>query len=187
MRYNYYARNYAQSGAQAVASIGNDAIVAVGQYGKGRLVGISYNDTLNLGWPEITGVYYRLWEYLFALQARCALWAAGLEPDTKVKLSLPQSVDFGIPLETGVSIDGNESLLKGSNLKVTWYDDEHQLVDEKTVRLNGAGLQKVICSKPLRSGQVLVDARLINKKGEAIDWASGGTIVKVPGQAMLKD
>lgn len=185
MQYTQYARNTAAPGAQAVASIGDDAIVAVGQYGKGRLAGISYSDELYFSRPEISGIYYRHWEYLFALQARCVLWAANREPNTKVKLSLPQTAGFGTPLEALISIQGDKNPLKGCDLKVTFYDDEHQLADEKTVRLEGAGLQKVICSKPLRSGQVLVDARIINRKGEAIDWASGGTIIKVPGEATL--
>ena len=186
MRYTYYGRAAAVPNAQAVASVNDDAVVAVGQYGKGRVVGICATDATSFARPELSGVCYRHWEYIFALRGRCALWAAGREPQTKMHLKVPAAIDFGTPLEAEVAVSGQQGLLDGSELKVTWYDDEHQAVSETTAKLAGEGTQKVVCPKVLRSGQTLVDARLFDGKGQAMDWASGGTIVKCPGAAVLK-
>lgn len=186
MHFTTYRKTATAPGARAVANAGDDVMVAVGQHGQGRVVGLAFNNALFSGYADQIGIHYRHWEYVFALQARCALWAARREPETKLKLTLPPTLELGTPLAAEVSVQGGNELLKGCELKVAWYDDEHQLVAEKIVRLDGPGTQSLTCPKPLRAGQTLVDARLIDRKKRAMDWASGGTVVKTAGELALK-
>jgi len=79
--YKYRAR-----GAVLVKS-GEYPIIAVGTYGKGRVVALAY---VNEGFvpqtvdPFGSRIYWDYWEYYYSLLARCVLWAAGRESDLSI-------------------------------------------------------------------------------------------------------
>ncbi len=75
------------AGAEVLAAGEGDApVVAVKQYGKGRVVGLAYH---NHGlFPELDmrrgQLVENFWEYLFSLLMRATIWAAGKEPNIQM-------------------------------------------------------------------------------------------------------
>ena len=91
---------------------GTYPIVAVKNYGKGRVVALAYTEegftpqSIN---PTDTKIYWDYWEYQYSLLARSILWAAGRETavqiksltasDTAVKLSLSSNTRQLVEIE----------------------------------------------------------------------------------------
>ena len=66
---------------------GDYPILAVKQYGKGRVVALAYAEQGFMPEPAdavATGIYWDYWEYQYALLARCVLWAAGREGEVSI-------------------------------------------------------------------------------------------------------
>ena len=95
---------------------GTYPIVAVKNYGKGRVVALAYTEegftpqSIN---PTDTKIYWDYWEYQYSLLARSILWAAGRETAVQIK-SLTAS-DAGVKLSSSNSRQLVEIEVSGKN------------------------------------------------------------------------
>ncbi|HEV2827461.1 MAG TPA: beta-galactosidase trimerization domain-containing protein [Pyrinomonadaceae bacterium] len=97
--YKYHA-----SGDVLIKS-GSNPIVAVKNYGKGRVVALAYVEegfTPQSVNPTETKIYWDYWEYQYSLLARSILWASGR--DTAVRIKSLTAGDAGVKL----SLSSNE-------------------------------------------------------------------------------
>lgn len=94
---------------------GDCPILAVGHYGKGRVVALAYVDQGFLPEPveEVPpALNWDYWEYQYALLARCIIWAAGRDPAVQVMgfTASPAGVDIALTapgqLPVDLEIDG---------------------------------------------------------------------------------
>jgi hypothetical protein len=128
--YQYKARG------DVLIKSGSNPIVAVKNYGKGRVVAMAYVEegftpqSIN---PTETRIYWDYWEYQYSLLARCLLWAAGRETPVHIK-SLSASAE-------GLSI----SLLSANQQSVKIEIDGK---NEFGQALGKADIDKVLTSGP---------------------------------------
>jgi hypothetical protein len=101
-----------RANGEVLIKSGTNPIVAVKNYGKGRVVALAYTEegfTPQSVNPTDTKIYWNYWEYQYSLLARSILWAAGREitvqiksltaSDAAVKLSLSSNIQQLVDIE----------------------------------------------------------------------------------------
>lgn len=149
----------------AESSEGNP-VVAVSNYGKGRVVAMAYPERgflPRMDDPWETGLNYPYWEYMWSLVARSVVWAADKEPDnfiTQIKRT-----------SNGISVDLNNNLAQAW-LNVQIYDDFGVVEEEINVSLDPKqnGIE-IPFKENLAGGKHIVNVSLKDKNG-VYDWYS---------------
>jgi hypothetical protein len=94
----HYRYRLARDAQALVTGEGDGPVVAVKQYGEGRVVGLGYH---NYGlFPELRArrgeLNENFWEYLFGLLMRSIIWAAGKEPAVQITALATSVAEFGV-------------------------------------------------------------------------------------------
>jgi Beta-galactosidase trimerisation domain/Beta-galactosidase len=142
---------------------GDHPVVAVKNYGKGRVVALAY---LEQGFtpqsvdPIETKIYWDYWEYQYSLLARALLWAAGRE--------------------TGVRVASLQSSDENPALKLTLASDTPRQVEIEVAGKNefGERLGSLKFRKDLAAGQNLIEASA-DALRPAAGWPGGRQIFNV--------
>src|SRR5258705_12205434 len=104
-----------RANGEVLIKSGAHPIVAVKNYGKGRVVALSYTEegfTPQSIDPVETRVYWNYWEYQYSLLARSILWASGREVDVRINEltatsdSIKLIVKSTTPHHIAIEIDG---------------------------------------------------------------------------------
>jgi len=101
---------------------GGYPILAVKQYGQGRVVALAYAEQGFMPEPveaAATRIYWDYWEYQYALLARCVLWAAHRESDVSIDALQPEVDRAKLTLTTPVARSVALSVTCGSAFD-TW-------------------------------------------------------------------
>lgn len=131
------------SGEVLIESTGGNPVLAVSNYGKGRVVAMAYTERgflPRVDDPWETGLNYPYWEYMWSMVARSVVWASGREPETTIKEVRRTDEGFSVDLANVLT---NLNL----NFQVT---DDFGIVEEET-------------SISLHEGQTTIDIKLVNK------------------------
>jgi hypothetical protein len=173
--------NYRANGEVLVKS-GDYPILAVKQYGKGRVVALAYVEQGFMPEPVdavATRIYWDYWEYQYALLARCILWAAGRDPSVEVT-SFTAAAD-GATIALVAQQAGPADL---------WITDRTRL-DRPTRQYvgqaelaSGANQLTRPVFKPA-PGKNVVSLIVRDAAGATLDWAAAS--FDVPKQATLSD
>ena len=168
-------------GALALVTGDNGApVVAVKEYGKGRVVGLAYHNYALF--PELDmrrgERHETFWEYLFSLLMRSVVWAARKEP--KVRLaSMDLSANRFDPASVGAGVATirlqNDAAARTGRIDVTVRDERGEIEQHvaRTVKL-GKGAREVRLSLPkgaAASGRHLVDV-IVSAGGKKQDWGT---------------
>ena len=145
-------------------------ILAVKQYGKGRVAAFAYGERGML--PRIGSIFsveaeYPYWEYLYSMLGRSIVWAAGRDSDSAIE-SITMDEKGNAAIE--VSGPANDGSLK---LEVVFRDGFGEVVDTSMIAVpkSGKGKLKAAYPKDGLKGTVLVDVRLLGGNG-VLDWGS---------------
>lgn len=141
-------------------------VMAINNYGKGRIVAFSYPERGFL--PRIdnpwgTGLHYPYWEYLWSMLSRSVIWAANKEPGAFIE-KVNRTPD-------GISIVLH-NYLKDASLLVQVTDDYGAVEEEASVlpEPNQSNTQVHFKNK-LNGGGHIVNVTMKGKKG-VYDWYS---------------
>ncbi len=158
---------------EVLVTSGEYPIIAVKNYGKGRVVGLAYFDE---GWvppsvdPIDAKIYWPYSEYYYSLLSRCIVWAAGRESSVSidsVKVTAGEKLDLMLSLEskdtvkidiiaTGVSEFGQElPAIAGSGEVVPGALSEFGIMMDLAAPLpGGKGIYDIII-KDAETGETL--------------------------------
>lgn len=141
-------------------------VVAVSNYGKGRIVAMAYPERgflPRVESPWEPGVNYPYWEYIWSLMARSVIWASQKEPDVSIQEVSKTANGIHVFLQ---------NQLKESFLVIQVTDDFGTIEEESTVVLKP---EQTIVDIPfkniLHGGGHIVNVTLKNGKG-VYDWYS---------------
>jgi len=154
------------SGEVLIKSSDGNPVLAVSNYGKGRVVALAYPERgflPRVDSPWIDGLNYPYWEYMWSLMARSVVWASDREPETLIEEASRTS--------GGISIELNKSVEDMSvELKVI---DDFGIIEEEITTVLSSGQTKadIKFSKKLVGGKHTVNIRLIGDEG-VYDWYS---------------
>ena len=145
-------------------------ILAVKQYGKGRVAAFSYGERGML--PRIGSIFsvdaeYPYWEYLYSMLGRSIIWAAGRDSNSAIESIAMDNKGRASIEVSGSTNDGTRKL------EVVFRDGFGEVVDTSMVDIpkSGKGKLKAVYPKDGLKGTVLVDVRLLDN-GEVLDWGS---------------
>ena len=178
----------------------NHPFVAVGSYGKGRVVALNY---MTGGWPyrkdafesgkafqragmcpndyghPTLGDYkYHYWEYFWMLLVRAAAWAAQKEPELAVVAVSPDAggQEFAKgPLEkVGLTLQSPEKMT--ANVEVTFLDEYSTVIggQEQAAEVPAGAASTVDFPVPENSpaGLVFADFVIRDAEGRSLNWAA---------------
>jgi len=141
-------------------------VMAISNYGKGRIVALAYPERGFL--PRIenpweTGVQYPYWEYMWSLLARSAVWAADKEPAVFIEKVSKTPNGISVVLRNN---------LKEASLFVQVMDDFGAVEEESSVLIGPKQTGAEIPFKnKLNGGGHIVNVTLKGEKG-VYDWYS---------------
>ncbi len=180
---------YRASGDVLVKS-GEHPVVAVKNYGKGRVVALGYVEegfTPQSVNPVETKIYWDYWEYQYSLLARSILWAAGREPGVRlnsltagdanssvVKLALASDQPRRVKVEVEGKSEFGQQL--GSQL-VT----KELVAGDNTIELPADALRP---TTGWPGGRQIFNVRIRDARTDAaLDW--GAAVFHTPKRAMM--
>ncbi len=154
------------SGEVLVESTKGNPVLAVSNYGKGRVVAMAYPERGYL--PRVddpweTGLNYPYWEYIWSLVTRSVVWAADKEPISYIN-SITKTTE-------GLSVRLNDVLINGAMHVVV--RDEYGVIEEETLTPLEQGHTQIniALNDNLHGGKHLVNIQLKGDKG-VYDWYS---------------
>jgi len=167
-------------GAQAlITGDGGSPVVAVKQYGKGRVVSLAYHNYALF--PELSArrgeLNENFWEYLYSLLLRSIVWAAAKEPPVMLRAVTPSARRFSPSAAGSVTVRlDNAGAAKQASLSVTVRDEfrSTQAWHEFPVRLApGENAVQVPLPKGASpGGRHFVDT-IVSVAGKKADWGTG--------------
>ncbi|MEA3400061.1 MAG: beta-galactosidase trimerization domain-containing protein [Armatimonadota bacterium] len=165
---------------QVLARADRYPLLAVKNYGDGRIVGLgyctswqgpgSYSNGLT-PWIQFAPTRFDYWEYYHSLLAKCTLWAAGREPEGRIA-SL--SVEPGTPLQGGeapalhVTLQGAADAVRA---QVRIVDEFGSVEHTAQVSLT-EGDNAIPLAEDMAGGLHLVDLILRDEQGAVLDWGT---------------
>lgn len=171
-----YTRS-ANSGEVLIRTGGGDPILAVKQFGKGRVVAAAYEQRGMI--PLVRNQFeasatWRYWEYMYSLLARSAVWAAGKEAEGAVEsIRLDSASD---PRRATVRLGGKAQ----GTLQVKVLN-EHWGVERVTEKPAGATVDIELPVTP--SGRRhFVNVILRGRDGKVEDWGTATYRTTLPGE-----
>lgn len=150
-----------------LASQKGNPVMAVKQYGKGRIVAMSYLENgfiPKLKDPWETGLHNSYWEYMWSLVARSVIWAAAKEPQTYITRVTRDSSLLNVTLN---------NIQEGDSL--SWSIEDAYGVPEYTFSIGLKSKQAAATiSLPgsLHGGSHLVNFQLKSHTSKVYDWYS---------------
>ncbi len=155
-----------EKGEILVESTGGNPVLAVSNYGKGRVVAMAYPERgllPRVDDPWETGLNFPYWEYMWSLVARSVIWASDREPNTFIEEAIRTPEGLTVKLS---------NVHEDVSVHVRVIDD-FGIEEEKIITsVNSKQTQAVIkFSKKLKGGRHLVNIKLKGDKG-IHDWYS---------------
>jgi hypothetical protein len=174
----HYRYELAEGAEALVTGVDRAPVVAVKEYGMGRVVGLGYHNYALF--PELTGKRGELnenfWEYLFGLLMRSIIWAARKEPPVQLRAVSPPAKRLAPEVGGVVTLRlSNAGQPQPVRLSAAFRDAFRTVVSEttKTVRLR-AGETLVLLPVPEKpaGGRHFVDV-MVSAGGVKQDWGTG--------------
>lgn len=153
-----------------IARAGSDPLIAVREYGKGRVVTFAYK---NAGFtppavdPVKTQTTWDYWEYYYDLLIRAIIWSARRESPVAIQ----KFAYDGRKASLSVSSDRARTLTAQLRLKNQWAEVE--LTSEINLKLK-AGRTELVLPFPnpeLSAGMHIIDI-ILREDGKSLDWAT---------------
>lgn len=147
-------------------------VLAVGSYGKGRVVALAYPEIGLI--PRVdniweTGLNYPYWEYMWSFLAKAVIWASDKEPEIHIGRAVQD--------RNGITVD-LVNVSKKLTLFVQITDDFGTTEEEISVSVNAKQNSTPISfKKKLKGGKHLVNIQL-KEEGKVFDWYS--LMIEVP-------
>jgi len=179
-------------GAQALATgEAGGPVVAVKEYGKGRVVGLGYH---NYGlFPQLRAdrgeLNENFWEYLFSLLMRSIIWAARREPELRI-VAVEPSVRRLSPerargrVQVRLSTSGKPV---AARICLTPKDQFGAIAAlmEKSVKVTGEGAQAtfLLPDLSLPSGRHFVDV-MVTANGKRHDWGTATYLARASARVV---
>src|SRR5215510_6805204 len=176
-----------QSKGNVLIKSGNNPILSVSNYGKGRVVSMAYVEegfTPQSVNPIENKIYWNYWEYQYSLLARAVLWAAGRATPVRIE-SLTAS-------EKGVSLSLNSSGQQTVQIEVDGRNEFGQSLGSTSVdkTLNRGSNSIEIAAAKFQSGAGWPGGRQIfnviihdARDKSTLNW--GAAIFTTPKQALM--
>lgn len=161
------AVKYQNNQGDILLETGNgNPVLAIREYGKGRVVAMAYPEEgllPRMDNPWVTGLNYAYWEYMWPLVARSVVWASKKESDTAIKNVYRT--------ESGLSISF-ENVPKNAFLHMQLTDDFGNIEKElsQDVRVGQTSLN-IKFGQTSKGGKHHVKLQLKSEKG-VYDWYS---------------
>lgn len=141
-------------------------VLAVNNYGKGRIVALDYPERgflPRVESPWETGVKYPYWEYIWSLLSRAVIWASHKEPDVSIE-KVTRTPD-------GINVILKNNLQEAS-LSIQLTDDFGVVEEESNIILKPKQMSANISFKnKLNGGEHIANISLKSAKG-VYDWYS---------------
>jgi hypothetical protein len=177
---------YQPSGDVLIRS-GNYPILAVKNYGKGRVAAFAYVDegftppSIN---PVETKIYWDYWEYQYSVLARAVLWAAGREHGLHIN-SLSAT-----PSPITIQATLNSDRARSIELEIDGHNEfGDQLGSVRVTKALNAGENRLQMPAPNQSGQWSGGQQIFNViirdagDGSTLNW--GATTLQIRKRAMM--
>lgn len=164
-----------------LAQAGNDPVIGVKNFGKGRVVALGYQ---NAGFtpqaidPARTGVTWDYWEYYYNLLVRSVIWAAGKESP----VSLAETACDGKALQLKATSDTAREVEIEARVKNQWGETELEFRKAVTLAQGENALAVAFELKSPACGMHLVDV-ILREGGKSLDW--GTTVFQVARPAQI--
>lgn len=149
-----------------VESTEGNPILAVSNYGKGRIVAMAYPERgflPRVDDPWETGLNYPYWEYMWSFVARSVVWASNKEPEIFINNVTRTAKGISVNLS---------NVRKGLSLNVQVTDDFGVIEEEISTSLSSKkATVNIKFIKELKGGKHIVNVQLKEDKG-VYDWYS---------------
>lgn len=193
-----YSVHKLNSGAEVLAEVDGNPLVVTGEYGRGRVVCINYNDSdyQHRGMaflPEIhpfntgSGIVvsnpeyptFQWWEYVWSMVIKASLWASGREPELLIEKIYPDGKNVLMALD-------NQRSTARFNFDITVRDEFSRVRTKKVVaKIVSKGKSKITLPIDDLSGSGMYFVDVIIKAGElVVNW--GTTNVFLPQVNSIK-
>lgn len=153
-------------GEVLVRSADGNPVLAVSNYGKGRVVALAYPERgflPRVDNPWVAGLNYPYWEYMWSLVARSVVWASNKEPETLIEEATRTS--------DGISVRLNKSG-EGMSVDLQVIDDFGTVEEDIITALSSHQTKANIkFDDKLVGGKHIANIRLKGAKG-VYDWYS---------------
>ncbi len=154
------------SGEVLVKTEKGNPVLAINNYGKGRIVALAYPESgflPRVESPWETGVKYPYWEYIWSLLARSVVWASQKEPEVAIANVIKTPDGINVILKNNV---------KETSLVIQVFDDFGLIEEESTVLLKPKQENATVAFRnKLNGGGHIVNISLKDQKG-VYDWYS---------------
>jgi len=193
-KFRFY-RYAVRDGAQLVLAAGDMPILAVGTYGKGRVVACTWRGAdITPRWeanPREAGPSWRWWEYAYSLMGKAVRWAAGRQPqvevvEVQVSPRAPNGLDYAVSLR---AVDRPRK----ARLEIVWRNGSGRIEGRtEVVRQVGPGTTAVTgrfvkSDGLLLDGMQFVDVIVRDASSDAVyDWGSGSCRFDGLGRVLVK-
>ena len=159
--------------------------VQVGRLGKGRVVRLVFPYSTARVWglfPMEVSLnawkrrQFEYWEWWESLLAKAVLWAARGEPPVSLQFRRlgPKTVELkAVGATRGAELKARVVVRSGREIR---FDGPLLRTAPKLYPFDSNGLVRVSLPATFPAGPVIVDATVLNKKGEALTW--GSTVVR---------
>ncbi len=173
---------YKADGADVlIASKSGAPVLAVGRYGKGRVVAFGWVDngmfpTVDNPLDERDGLPY--WEYIYALTGRAIRWAAGRSDTENGIFSLSISGGAG---EVKVSAE-LQGVFPGDSVEINLHNGGWDLLKTARLAVHGPGPFEYRFDHTYPASRVIAGIRHIRSGGRVVDFASAHASFDTPGR-----
>ena len=154
------------SGKVLVKTEKGNPVLAINNYGKGRIVALAYPESgflPRVESPWETGVKYPYWEYIWSLLARSVVWASQKEPGVAIEKVNKTADGINVVLKNNI---------KETSLVFQIVNDFGLVEEESTVSLKPKQENATVAFRnKLNGGGHIVNVSLKSEKG-VYDWYS---------------
>jgi hypothetical protein len=172
---------YGADGADVlIASSSGSPVLAVGSYGKGRVVAFGWVDhgmfpTVENPLDERDDLPY--WEYIYALTGRAIRWASGRD-DTENGIFSPSIRGGDGEVMVGADLLG---VFPGDSLEITIHNGDWDVLKRARLAVHGPGPVEHRFDNTYPANRVIAGLRHIRSGGRVVDFASKAASFDVPG------
>lgn len=190
---NYF--KYSQ-GENILAEIGGNPLLAIGNFGQGRVVQLSYSTSYDWGdnrslTPSVnnTNIHFPYWEYYLSLLGKSIIWVSKKESYIMIRNISPQGEKLDeldkksiiVNLENTSSSSSKGSFFpqeeKELDVKVVikdeFFNEEKRFADKITINAgSGERIMEFPIPTDLKAGLHFADISILNNSGKVENWGT---------------
>jgi len=173
---------------QVLIQAGGHPVLAVKQYGKGRVVSLAYVEEGYIPEavdPVASRIYWNYWEYYYSLLARCLRWAAGRDSDFTVEsMAATSDGKLEVQVRAGRQAEVELEFHAGSEFEEKQKVSSFRRSIKKGTTTTTFEISDLLPDE-YAGGRQIVNL-VVREPGSGVALASGSSVRGLPQQARIR-